>query len=95
MPFEQFLVYVTGGVAFGDVKASGIAGLSSKTNTEVGYAVGGGIEGNFSPNMSAKLEYLFVDLGNMNCPVANCGGGATAKVKMETHIVRGGINFHF
>ena len=42
---------------------------------------------------SAKVEYLYVDLGNASCSVATCGGAND--VTFKTSIVRGGINYHF
>jgi outer membrane immunogenic protein len=31
---------------------------------------GGGVEAMFSPSWSAKLEYLYVDLGRTNVPIS-------------------------
>jgi len=36
-----------------------------------------------------KAEYLYVDLGKLNCPA--CGGD----VKFNENIVRGGVNYKF
>jgi opacity protein-like surface antigen len=38
--------------------------LTTATVTVGGWTVGGGIEAAISPNWSAKVEYLHVDLGN-------------------------------
>jgi outer membrane immunogenic protein len=45
-------------------------------------------------NWTAKIEYLYVDLGSTTCDVA-CSGGDIFKVKFNTNIVRGGINYRF
>jgi outer membrane immunogenic protein len=91
--FGNFLPYVTGGLAVGDVNASA-PGFAGQDNTQVGWAAGGGVEYALSRNWSAKLEYLHVDLGRFDCNV-NCGGTPTDNVSFHDNLVRGGINFRF
>jgi outer membrane immunogenic protein len=88
--FDRFLPYVTGGVAFGDVKAS-VAGFGSTTNTNAGWTLGGGIEAAITGPWTAKVEYLYVDLGNTSCS----GCLLSTNVDFHTNIVRGGINYRF
>jgi len=75
------LVYATGGLAYGGANLSTsyfatdvggfspfavpVFGGSSYSDTRVGWTVGGGLEWMFMPNWSAKLEYLYYDLGTM------------------------------
>ena len=83
----RFMPYVTGGAAFGDIKTS-ISGLGSANETKTGWTVGGGVEAALSGPWSAKLEYLYVDLGS--------GGSiAGADAKFQTNIVRAGLNYRF
>jgi outer membrane immunogenic protein len=91
--FDRFMPYVTGGAAFGDIKAStpGFAGVS-QTNT--GWTAGGGVEFALTNNWTAKAEYLHVDLGNMNCGFS-CGVAAGNSVSLKSDLVRGGVNFRF
>ena len=91
--FGNFLPYVTGGLAVGDVNATA-PGFTGQTNTQVGWAAGAGAEYALSRNWSAKLEYLHVDLGRFDCNV-NCGGTPTDNVSSHENLVRGGINFRF
>ncbi len=45
---------------------------------------------------SAKLEYLYADLGTANCSFATCGGAASGiDVKFRTNIIRAGVNYRF
>jgi outer membrane immunogenic protein len=92
---DHWLLYGTGGVAYGDVKFTDLpaAAVISGTNTKTGWTAGGGIEYAFTHNWSVKAEYLYVDLGNTGfaCTPA-CGTGT---VKFNENIFRGGINFHF
>jgi outer membrane immunogenic protein len=97
--FDRFLVYGTGGVAFGDLQAAaGVLPFSSSTQT--GWTAGGGVEFAFTPNLTGKVEYLYVDLGSQSCAVANCAGGtfatpAVTTVPLTENIVRAGINYKF
>ena len=64
--FDRFLPYVTGGGAYGDIKATsrtgaGVAVPTSESN--FGWTFGAGLEYAFLGNWTAKLEYLYVDLG--------------------------------
>jgi outer membrane immunogenic protein len=53
---------------------TGLNTLSLQSNTEFGWTAGAGIEWAFADNWTAKVEYLFVDLGNSTCNnSANCG----------------------
>ena len=90
--FDRFLPYVTGGLAFGDVKGS-MAGFGSSTDTNAGWTLGGGIEATIAGPWTAKVEYLYVDLGNMNCSGGSCA--LSTNVDFHTNIVRGGINYRF
>src|SRR5882672_7504618 len=75
----SFLLYATGGLAYGGVKSDTTIAQSvtntdrlppstltsgSFSGTRVGYVVGGGGEWMLSSNWSAKLEYLHYDLGS-------------------------------
>jgi outer membrane immunogenic protein len=67
----DYLAYATGGVAFGGVKNSTSepapsAGCCQKSisKTNVGWAIGGGLEHLLSPNWIVGIEALYVDLGN-------------------------------
>ena len=47
-------------------------------------------------NVTAKIEYLFVDLPNGACTsVGNCGGAAGSIVSFKENIIRAGLNFKF
>ncbi len=92
---DRFMPYVTGGLAFGDVEASA-TGLSGSSNTQTGWTVGGGVEFALAPaRWTAKLEYLYVDLGEFTCGAAACGAAAAGDVTFNSHIVRAGLNYRF
>ena len=71
--FDRWLPYVTGGGAYGNVKAtvSVAGGLAvSTSSSQLGWTVGAGLEYAFMGNWTAKLEYLYVDLGSFNSGIA-------------------------
>lgn len=87
--FDRFMPYVTGGWAYGNVKTTiGGVGSTDKTHTG-GYAIGGGLEYAFTNNWTAKVEYLYVDLGEKT--VFNSG----VKVGTDFSVVRAGLNYKF
>ena len=68
---DNWLFYATGGLAVLGAKTSFTPALAqpcasfailncSGTNKQVGAALGGGVEYGFTPNLSAKLEYLYL-----------------------------------
>ena len=58
--FNNILLYGTLGLAYGDLKGELLG--ADETKTETGWAGGLGAEVGFTPNWSAKVEYLYMDL---------------------------------
>lgn len=79
-----------------------VAASFSSSTTKVGWSAGAGIEGAFADNWSARLEYLYVDLGtvsgSLTTPVIALSG-APLVVGYRSHItdniLRFGVNYHF
>lgn len=87
--WDQFMPYITGGLAWGLIDA-GQPGFY-KSSWEAGWTIGGGLEVQLTPNLSAKAEYLYADLGD---------GGYTVAIPVtarenDISIVRIGINYRF
>jgi outer membrane immunogenic protein len=113
LPSDQVLLYVTGGLAFGEVQSNAsfatavafpggpviasAASASSANSTRAGWTIGGGAEWVISGPWTAKLEYLYVDLGS----VANTftGIGSYPTLGTSSHItdsiLRVGVNYRF
>ena len=64
--WDRWLPYFTGGAAYGQVKMTPAAGAVESKN-RLGWTLGGGVEYAVMSNWTAKLEYLYVDLGTSNC----------------------------
>jgi len=85
---SNFMIYGTGGIAFGELQAQTI-GLLSESHTNVGWTAGVGLEAGFAANWSAKVEYLFVDLASNTFTLTGTSNGLSASV------FRMGVNYHF
>jgi outer membrane immunogenic protein len=94
--FDRFLPYVTAGGAYGHVKATNTAatpGLLGASATPFGWTAGVGLEYAFLGNLTAKIEYLYVDLGKFNCVA--CSGALADDVTFKESIIRAGLNYRF
>jgi len=100
------LIYLTGGAALGRFEfselttasistkagtllASASAG-SSESRTLWGGAVGAGMEKKFTPKLSVKAEFLYLDFGHHTFLA---GTGLDTNTRLNDYIARGGVNF--
>lgn len=90
--FDRWLPYITGGVAYGDIRATQPTGTSSSTQT--GWTAGAGVEYGITRNWSAKLEYLHVDLGTATFMGA-ASGTSTLAVPVKDDLARVGLNYRW
>ncbi|MGJ4857996.1 outer membrane protein [Labrys sp. La1] len=88
--FDNILPYVTGGVAYGNVKTS-IAGIGSKTDTRVGWTAGAGVEYAIDPNWIVRGEARYIDLGDKSVTIA----GNRTKVKFDAVDLNLGVSYKF
>ncbi|UPK25127.1 outer membrane protein [Bradyrhizobium sp. 195] len=109
----KVLFYGTGGLAFGEIKTTGtmtgfsalapfgapIASVGSNSTTRVGWTAGVGVEGKITQNWSAKLEYLYMDLGRFSSGPFTLSPAlpisANVSSRFTDHILRAGINYQF
>jgi outer membrane immunogenic protein len=105
---SNWLLYVTGGLAYGEVRSTlntnavtttGIATATSTgvNDTRAGWTVGAGSEWMFAPQWSAKLEYLYMDYGHISDSFLGTGSYATVGITSHVtdNVVRVGVNYHF
>jgi outer membrane immunogenic protein len=100
----DFLPYVTAGFAWGRVnidtnwllhqfnQVANLPFAASESHTHVGWTVGAGFEYAFAEHWSAKIEYLYVDLGKETYFAGVQGGGSFG---LQDHTARFGINYRF
>jgi opacity protein-like surface antigen len=119
----NMLVYATGGLAYGGVDfrttikqiltpsllATNGAGADF-FDIRAGWTIGAGFEWAFTRNLSAKLEYLYYDLGSVTLtnetiePLIHTNiltnrlavaDATTASTRFDGHMLRAGLNYRF
>ncbi len=90
---DRFMPFITGGAAFGDIKAT-TPGFVGADNDKAGWTLGAGLEFALAQNWTAKAEYLYVDLGKFNCGLS-CSAFTTDNVSFKTNLIRAGVNYRF
>jgi outer membrane immunogenic protein len=63
----------------------------SDSTTHAGWTVGAGLEWMFAQRWSAKVEYLYVDLGHATNPLPLTNN----ELALTQNIFRVGVNYHF
>jgi outer membrane immunogenic protein len=85
---NNVLIYGTAGLAYGQLTAD-TAGNLSENHTSFGWVAGAGVEVGFTPNWSAKAEWLYLDLADHNFSVTGTNNG------LEANLLRLGVNYRF
>ncbi len=102
-PLDRLLVYATGGVAYGHVTAGTsltfplVTYGNEQSALRVGWAAGAGAEYAITNSLSAKVEYLYYDLGGATVvglpnPI-NPPFETHTHFDMTGHLVRAGLNY--
>jgi outer membrane immunogenic protein len=96
---DRALIYATGGLAVGTwnhraaLTANGsLVGGHASNVTRAGFALGGGLEYAFTPNVTAKVEYLYMHFGNYR---AINQAGDFSSFAPRAHTVKIGLNYLF
>lgn len=105
LPIPQLLVYVTGGLALGQVDATttlafntGVTYAGARSTLAAGGTAGAGMEYSFAPNWSVKGEYLYYDLGTQTVVAPENFAGVfqtQSRFAVNGNIFRLGINYNF
>jgi opacity protein-like surface antigen/outer membrane receptor protein involved in Fe transport len=95
--FDRYMLYATAGGAAAELVSSvNVGGIGSAltTFTHGAWTVGGGLEVGLTDNLSARLEYLYLDTGNIF--VAQVGPPTvTVTGRVQENLVRAGLNYRF
>jgi len=98
--FDNMLLYGTGGIAFGgvDYKVSIIDDATTsdlhEDYTATGWTAGAGVEWGLSEKSSAKLEFLYIDLGDKTVDDL-AGSGTRLKLQPTAQSLRLGLDYRF
>jgi outer membrane immunogenic protein len=79
LPTDRVLLYATGGLAYGGLSATAPLIPLSWGSTHAGWTLGAGAEAAIDRNWSIKLEYLYMDLGDV-------GDGTTTATNVVTQL---------
>lgn len=89
----QTLVYAKGGYANGRYRfSSGDLGMSSNRD---GWTLGAGVEQAITPNITARIEYSYVNYGNVDDAYRSLGYINASDSSMKQNKVMVGAAFHF
>ena len=98
---DNLLIFGTGGLALGgvDYKVHTVDDPSAAINlsdgyTASGWTAGGGVEWGFSANSSAKIEYLYTDLGKKEIG-SSLSDDSYFKASPSFQSIRMGVDFRF
>lgn len=91
--WDRAMLYGTGGFAFTRTELSATNGVVSVSDKDwsTGWTLGAGFEYAFWNNWSAKIEYLYVDSGDVNVNLA----GVPISGDYNFSVVRAGLNYRF
>jgi outer membrane immunogenic protein len=94
---DRTLLFVTGGLAYGGLNSSPFGGNAT---SNVGYALGGGVEYAFTEHWTAKVEALYINLSDGNSrTIAITNGGVIYPISATNGngggVVRVGVNYKF
>ena len=93
---DNLMLYVTGGLAYGDIRATRNVSATISDNWRAGWTLGGGGEMMLLPNWSVKLEYLYATFpGTATTYIVTASGTPVAAVERDVQVVRAGLNWHF
>lgn len=103
---DKFLVFASGGLAlttthyelgFTDNQTGGTRQVFKRSGTRTGWTVGGGGGYAFTPNLSAKAEYLYQDFGSSRYTNTSSGGYLTlaTDAHLRSHLFRAGLDYRF
>ena len=106
--WSHFLFYATAGGAVGDFRLSTSPTAPCHNPTApLGWAAGAGVEYLFTDAISAKFEYLYVNLGTVSCPTGTlCSADnqepfnltktlQSGSVSFTENLIRAGVNYKF
>lgn len=102
--FDRLLLYVKGGGAWvrsgvtRDVLVNGVVfDTASIGDTRTGWTVGTGLEWGITENLSAKVEYDYLDFGTTTYSYNLTATPAVTpiSVRSDIHTITGGLNYRF
>ena len=97
---DRFLPYISGGVAFGQVKntlsSTVVPAFSdSQSKTLTGWTAGAGVDYAATDNIIVRLEYRYTDYGRKDFTFSDGVDSVSVRDKFKTNEVRLGVAYKF
>jgi outer membrane immunogenic protein len=86
---NTFLFYGTVGLAYGSLTMKNTLTTVSESHTSAGWTAGAGVEAAIWGNWTARVEYLYVDLGSSSFVLDGTSHG------IQSNVLRVGVNYRF
>ncbi|MER8671182.1 porin family protein [Mesorhizobium sp. M1156] len=95
--FDNWLPYVTGGLALGHIRTKFEDGPATDTKSELkaGWTIGAGVDYAFNKNWFGQVEYRYTDLGKITTGTDNTDAGWEEHEKIKLNEIRIGIAYKF
>jgi opacity protein-like surface antigen len=96
----NWLLYATGGGALGQLNTNATAAagplvaVDNRNETRDGWTLGGGVEVRLTQSWSAKIEYLYIDLGSRTTTLLS-SPPITNATRISANAINAGVNYHF
>ncbi|SRR5579885_75317 len=93
---DRVMVYATGGLAYARERANVATAIPFTTKIyDIGWTAGGGIEYAIDPRWSAKVEYLYADLGSSRNDHSLVVLTPALNSNVTVNTVKAGLNYKF
>ena len=86
---NSLLFYGTVGLAYGTLNMKNALTTVSESHTSAGWTAGVGVEAAVWGNWTARVEYLYVDLGSSSFVLDGNNHG------IQSNLLRVGVNYRF
>lgn len=103
--FDRVLPYITGGAAYGRLHADQLSMAEtlavqdgvplSTSTTNWGWTLGAGVEYAMTNNWTLKVEYLYVDLGDLDRSFTWYESNFAGSTHFDIHTLKAGVNYKF
>jgi outer membrane immunogenic protein len=95
---NRWMPYITGGWGYGQIKSdlsiNGV-GTFSTSNSHSAWVLGGGVEAALIGNWTGKIEYLYLDTGDIDNSFDTGIGTLNTTTRVKDNIIRAGLNYRF
>ena len=98
--FGDFMLYITGGIAWAEVNINGFTSWDPTQGTDhdatlTGWTIGAGAEKKINENLHARIQYRYSDYGDETWSLASPNDVDTGKIEYTAHMLTLGLSYCF